>query len=77
MLTTGSWPTQSNAKCNLPKEVERCCEAFKEFYLNQHSGRKLAWQTNMGTADIRAQFGSKMHELNVSVQKGRGWPCRL
>jgi len=67
VLTTGSWPTQSNAKCNLPKEVERCCEAFKEFYLNQHSGRKLAWQTNMGTADIRAQFGSKMHELNVST----------
>mmetsp|Transcript_7296 Transcript_7296/g.15933 ORF Transcript_7296/g.15933 Transcript_7296/m.15933 type:complete len:735 (+) Transcript_7296:259-2463(+) len=67
VLTTGSWPYQSAAKCNLPRELERCCEHFRNFYLSTHSGRKLTWQTNMGTADLRAEFGSKRHELNVST----------
>ena len=54
VLTTGSWPTQSSAKCNLPRELERGCEDFKAFYLASHSGRKLSWQTNMGNAGARA-----------------------
>lgn len=52
VLTTGSWPTQTAAKCNLPRELERCCEDFKTFYLASHSGRKLSWQTNMGHAGM-------------------------
>ena len=50
VLTTGSWPTQSAAKCSMPRELERCCEDFRAFYLASHSGRKLSWQTNMGHA---------------------------
>lgn len=67
VLTTGSWPTQAIPNCNLPRELESCCEQFKLFYLGAHSGRRLTWQTNMGTADIRAEFGNKRHELNVST----------
>ncbi|KIZ00668.1 cullin 3 [Monoraphidium neglectum] len=52
VLTTGSWPTQSNAK---------------EYYLAAHSGRRLTWQLNMGNVDLRAQFGSRKHELTVST----------
>ena len=50
VLTTGSWPTQSVAKCSMPRELERCCEDFRSFYLASHSGRKLSWQTTMGHA---------------------------
>ena len=69
VLTTGSWPTQACANCNLPRELERCCEEFKTFYLGTHSGRKLTWQVNMGTADLRASFakGAKRHELTVTT----------
>ena len=67
VLTTGSWPTQTASKCNLPRELERCCEDFREFYLQNHSGRKLNWQTNMGNADLKANFGARKHELNVST----------
>ncbi|MEW5303513.1 MAG: hypothetical protein WDW36_006197 [Sanguina aurantia] len=67
VLTTGSWPTQTIGKCNLPTEVLDSCEHFKAYYLSTHSGRKLCWQANMGTADVRAQFGAKRHELNVST----------
>lgn len=68
VLTTGSWPTQAASKCNLPREVERGCEEFKEFYLGAHSGRRLTWQPNMGTADLKVDFGDgRRHELNVST----------
>ena len=53
VLTTGSWPTQSAAKCNMPRECEHVCQDFTDFYLKTHSGRRLTWQTNMGNADLK------------------------
>jgi len=68
VLTTGSWPTQPTIQCNLPAEVSVLCEKFRSYYLGTHTGRRLSWQTNMGTADIKAVFGKgQKHELNVST----------
>ncbi|AES96670.1 putative cullin protein, neddylation [Medicago truncatula] len=68
VLTTGSWPAQSSVTCNLPTEMSALCEKFRSYYLSTHNGRKLTWQTNMGTADLKATFGSgQKHELNVST----------
>ncbi len=67
VLTTGSWPTQAICQCHLPRELERCCDDFRNFYLATHNGRRLVWQTNMGTADLRVDFGAKRHEINVST----------
>ena len=67
VLTTGSWPTQMAAKCNLPRELEHCCKAFQDYYLKAHSGRKLSWQTNMGNADLKARASCDMLMSNPSV----------
>ncbi|XP_057948818.1 cullin-3A [Malania oleifera] len=67
VLTTGSWPTQPSVTCNLPAEMSALCEKFRGYYLGTHTGRRLSWQTNMGTADIKATFGKGKHELNVST----------
>eukprot|EP00249_Psilotum_nudum_P021964 c28319_g1_i1 orf=827-3031(+) len=68
VLTTGSWPTQSGATCNLPAEILAMCDKFKTYYLSTHTGRRLTWQTNMGTADMKATFAKgQKHELNVST----------
>ncbi|CAM6042625.1 unnamed protein product [Sphagnum compactum] len=68
VLTTGSWPTQSSARCNMPTEILSLCDKFKQYYLSTHTGRRLTWQTNMGTADLKATFGNgNKHELNVST----------
>eukprot|EP01116_Phalansterium_solitarium_P016027 TRINITY_DN3623_c0_g1_i1.p1 TRINITY_DN3623_c0_g1~~TRINITY_DN3623_c0_g1_i1.p1 ORF type:complete len:724 (-),score=229.24 TRINITY_DN3623_c0_g1_i1:473-2644(-) len=67
VLTTGYWPTQNVGSCNLPAEILKCCEVFKNFYLKAHNGRRLTWQTNMGTADLKAAFQAKKHELTVST----------
>ena len=61
VLTTGSWPTPAAVKCTLPRELEACCDDFRSFYLHTHSGRKLAWQTNMGHAGIPQR--SHVHRL--------------
>eukprot|EP00798_Chlamydomonas_sp_ICE-L_P002800 gene2800-12674_t len=67
VLTTGSWPTQSNTVCNLPRELEVCCKEFSDYYLSTHSGRRLVWHTNMGTGDLKSSFGAKKHELTVTT----------
>ncbi|KAJ8626282.1 hypothetical protein MRB53_019589 [Persea americana] len=68
VLTTGSWPTQPSTACNLPAEILSVCERFRTYYLGTHTGRRLTWQTNMGTADLKATFGKgQKHELNVST----------
>ncbi|XP_065039588.1 cullin-3A-like isoform X1 [Musa acuminata AAA Group] len=68
VLTTGSWPTQPSAACNLPAEILGVCDKFRAYYLGTHSGRRLTWQTNMGTADLKATFAKgQKHELNVST----------
>ncbi|KAJ6801009.1 cullin-3A-like [Iris pallida] len=68
VLTTGSWPTQPISPCNLPEEILGVCEKFRSYYLGTHTGRRLSWQTNMGTADLKATFGrNQKHELNVST----------
>uniref|UniRef100_A0A5B7AJC7 Putative cullin-3A n=1 Tax=Davidia involucrata TaxID=16924 RepID=A0A5B7AJC7_DAVIN len=68
VLTTGSWPTQPSVTCNLPAEMSALCEKFRSYYLGTHTGRRLSWQTNMGTADLKATFGKgQKHELNVST----------
>lgn len=59
VLTTGSWPLQVPAQCNLPVELQRVCDEFQGFYLQARSGRKLTWQTSMGTVDVSASFGTK------------------
>eukprot|EP00741_Cyanophora_paradoxa_P016671 tig00020934_g16100.t1 len=67
VLTTGFWPSQAAPQCTLPQEIVRCCEEFAKFYHTAHTGRRLTWQTNMGTADLRAYFDTKRHELTVNT----------
>ncbi|PGH01645.1 Cullin 3 [Blastomyces parvus] len=82
VLTSTMWPmemvTSSNKdgtpamQCNYPKHIEQLKQSFEQFYLGQHNGRKLSWQSGMGTADIRLTFARPngkvvRHELNVST----------
>lgn len=67
VLTTGFWPVTQTAQCVLPAEVTKACTVFQEFYLARHNGRRLTWQTSMGNADLRANFGGSNFVLNVST----------
>eukprot|EP00761_Pharyngomonas_kirbyi_P013194 gb/GECH01013221.1/.p1 GENE.gb/GECH01013221.1/~~gb/GECH01013221.1/.p1 ORF type:complete len:750 (+),score=201.49 gb/GECH01013221.1/:1-2250(+) len=65
VLTTGSWPVTNAPPCSPPQEITKATEAFNTFYYKTHSGRKLTWQYNMGTADIRANGFDKQYEFSV------------
>jgi len=56
VLTTGFWPITVAPKCILPKLAQQLGDEFTGFYLQKHSGRRLTWQTNLGTAEVRATF---------------------
>jgi cullin 3 len=53
------------AACRLPAVVLPCCQVFETFFHASHQGRRLTWQTNLGTADLRARFPLSAHELTV------------
>lgn len=66
VLTMGYWPSSPTAsKVILPDELKRACDVFQSFYNKHHSGRRLYWQLNLGSADIKANFSGKRHELTV------------
>ena len=83
VLTSTMWPLEAMAPlyrddetqrllCIFPSQIERVKQGFEKYYLDKHSGRRLTWQANMGTADIRAYFPEmkgtkKTRELNVST----------
>jgi len=68
VLTTGSWPLREHTTpVVLPSVCEQVCKKFDEFYLSQHSGRKLTWQPNMGTAELKVTFPSGEYEITVST----------
>jgi cullin 3 len=45
----------------------RTAKSFEMYYLSKHTGRRLAWQPAMGTAEVRVQFKSRKHDLTVST----------
>lgn len=68
MLTAGYWPLQCMSPCFLPDAAKAATELFEEFYLGEHSGRKLTWVTNCGSVELRATLSEDLrHELCVST----------
>merc|ERR1719399_1995724 len=67
VLTSGFWPGPPGAPCEFPVEIQDCCNRFETFYLAKHTGRRLSWQPNHGSADMKAQMPKSRHELNVTT----------
>ena len=67
VLTTGYWPVTQSIAITVPETIDKSANIFKEFYIDSHNGRKLTWQYNMGSADIKANGYDKKYEINVST----------
>jgi hypothetical protein len=65
VLTTGFWPVPVIKHCKLPPVAQSISKQFTDFYTNLHTGRRLTWQTNLGTADLRCKFDKGRKELVV------------
>ncbi|KAJ9696419.1 hypothetical protein PVL29_008573 [Vitis rotundifolia] len=67
VLTTGYWPSYKSSDLNLPAEMVRCVEVFKEYYHGKAQQRKLSWIYSLGNCNISGRFDSKTIELVVST----------
>ncbi|WOK94711.1 cullin-1-like [Canna indica] len=67
VLTTGFWPSYKSFDLNLPDEMVKCVEVFKEFYQTKTKHRKLTWIYSLGTCNINAKFEHKTIELVVTT----------
>ncbi|CDO78180.1 hypothetical protein BN946_scf184797.g6 [Trametes cinnabarina] len=68
VMTSTFWPmSHSAASCTFPAQLISASRSFERFYLSRHSGRRLKWQPSLGNADVRVQFKSRKHDLNVST----------
>ncbi|KAF9604479.1 hypothetical protein IFM89_006801 [Coptis chinensis] len=67
VLTTGFWPSYKSFDLNLPAEMVKCVEVFKEFYQTKTKHRKLTWIYSLGTCNVNGKFGAKNFELIVTT----------
>ncbi|KAF5774168.1 putative cullin protein, neddylation [Helianthus annuus] len=67
VLTTGFWPSYKSFDLNLPAEMVKCVEVFREFYQTKTKHRKLTWIYSLGTCNINGKFEPKTMELIVTT----------
>ncbi|KAI3983720.1 hypothetical protein MKX01_001124 [Papaver californicum] len=67
VLTTGFWPSYKSLDLNLPVEMVKCVEVFKEFYQTKTKHTKLTWQYSLDTCNVVGKFQKKPVELVVTT----------
>ncbi|KAF5941485.1 hypothetical protein HYC85_019127 [Camellia sinensis] len=67
VLTTGFWPSYKSFDLNLPAEMVKCVEVFREFYQTKTKYRKLTWIYSLCTCNINGKFEPKTMELIVTT----------
>jgi len=57
VLATGSWPLQPpSTNFTIPKDLEKCEQAFRKYYQSQHSGRKLNWLMQFSKGELKTTY---------------------
>ena len=56
VLTTGNWPFNEIPACNIPLNILNTFDAFRNFYLKKHNGRKLDLAISHGSVELNANF---------------------
>jgi len=72
VLTTGFWPTYKSPAVTLPSGLTECMDIFKGWHDQKHAARKLSWMFSLGTASVKASFGKKSYDLQVSSLQAVG-----
>ncbi|CAI9099712.1 OLC1v1036572C1 [Oldenlandia corymbosa var. corymbosa] len=68
VLTAGYWPSYNKtSNLNLPSEMVKCDEVFRDYYQTKTNHRKLSWLHSFGTCNINAMFDAKPVELILST----------
>ena len=67
ILTAGFWPIVSTPACVLPPVASTCVNVFDKYYHGKFEGRKMAWVTHHGSAELRANFPTASKHFTVTT----------
>lgn len=67
VLTTGYWPTYKSSSVAITDEMQKCIGVFMNWHDKRHQQRKLTWVYTLGNASVRATFGKKTYDLQVTT----------
>lgn len=67
VLTTGNWPSYKAPEVSLPPQMSKCMDVFKEWHDAKHQNRRLTWVHSLGNATVRATYGKKSYDLQVTT----------
>lgn len=67
VLTIGNWPSYKAPEVALPPQMSKCMDVFKEWHDAKHQKRRLTWVHSLGNATVRASFGKKSYDLQVTT----------
>jgi cullin 1 len=67
VLTTGCWPSYKYSEINLPWEMVKCVEVFRDFYSIETKHRQLTWIYSFGTCDIIGMFDLRPIKMLVTT----------
>lgn len=78
VLTTGYWPSTSNASEGsivLPTELSIAKTRFTTFYTNAYQGRRLTWSHSLARCIVMARFTKGKKELDVTLYQALVLKC--
>jgi len=67
VLTAGFWPSYRSPDIAVPEEMTKCMDLFKVWHDPRHAQRKLTWMYSLGGASVRATFGKKVYDIQVTT----------
>ena len=67
VLTTGYWPSYKEFSIQVPSYFLEYQEAFRQFYMEKHEGRKLIWQYSLSMCVLNGFFTKGKKILSVSM----------
>lgn len=67
VLTTGFWPSYQTPDIAIPTEMQNCLNVFQDWHNHKHQQRKLNWIFSLGNATVKAVYGKKTYDLQVTT----------
>lgn len=67
VLTIGNWPSYPAPEVAIPPHMSKCMELFEVWHNAKHQKRRLKWVHSLGTANVRAIYGKKSYDLQVTT----------
>lgn len=67
VLNYGFWPSCMNLDLTLPLEMNECVNIYTAWHKSRHEQRKISWTYSLGNATVKATFGRKSYDLQLTT----------